>query len=92
MTAYQNRRAYRTGLSDEKRATVQSLLAPATRRGRPRVLGLSEDIKALVYVVGGGIQWRSWPQDYRAWPSVYYSFPRLAPYGKMAATSRCPTC
>ena len=82
MTAYQNRRAYRTDLSDEQWAILQPLLPPASQRGRPRELELRAVINAILYVVVGGIQWRLLPHDYPAWPSVYYYFRTWRDTGK----------
>lgn len=72
-----NRKRYPTDLSDAQWEKLQPLLAKARDpRGKPRKHPLREIVDALLYILRGGISWRSLPHDFPPWESVYDHFRR----------------
>jgi putative transposase len=49
---------YNTDLSDGEWAILAPLLAPTTRRGRPRKHHLRLVLNAILYILRGGDPWR----------------------------------
>ena len=71
------REPYPTDLSDAQWERLHPLLRAARDpRGRPRKYPLREIVNALLYVLRGGISWRSLPHDFPPWESVYDHFRR----------------
>jgi putative transposase len=67
---------YPSDLTDSQWEHIKELLPKAKTRGRPRELEMRQVVKAILYVVVGGIQWRMLPIDFPKWQSVYYYFRR----------------
>jgi putative transposase len=63
-------------LSDAEWAILAPLLAPATRRGRPRQHDRRLVLEAIFYVLRGGLAWRLLPAQFPPWSSVYDQFRR----------------
>jgi putative transposase len=68
--------SYDTDLSDAEWAILAPLLAPTTRRGRPRKHDLRQVLNAVLYVLRGGEPWRLLPHEFPPWQSVYDHFRR----------------
>ncbi len=65
---------YPTDQTDHQWKCIEQLLpAPATR-GRKRQLDMRHVLNAILYVVVGGIPWRTLPKEYPKWKSVYHYF------------------
>lgn len=69
-----NRQTYTTDLTNAQWQTLEPLLPPAARRGRPREHTLRDIANAIFYIVNNGIKWRAMPHDLPPWQSVYYYF------------------
>ncbi|PVE20197.1 IS5 family transposase [Microvirga sp. KLBC 81] len=69
-------RSYDTDLDDAEWAILAPLLAPTTRRGRPRKHDLRRVLNAVLYILCGGEPWRLLPHEYPPWQSVYDHFRR----------------
>ena len=69
-----NQQLYPTDLTDSQWLIIQDLIPPAKPGGRPRSLDMRLAVNAILYIVGGGIQWRMLPKEYPKWQSVYYNF------------------
>jgi transposase len=67
---------YDTDLSDAEWAILAPLLAPTTRRGRPRKHDLRQVLNAILYILRGGVPWRLLPHEFPPWQSVYDHFRR----------------
>src|ERR671921_269165 len=67
---------YDTDLSDAEWAILAPLLAPTTRRGRPRKHDLRRVLNAILYILRGGEPWRLMPHEFPPWQSVYDHFRR----------------
>jgi putative transposase len=65
---------YPSDLTDSQWEHIKELLPKAKRHRRPRELEMRQVVKAILYVVVGGIQWRMLPRDFPKWQSVYYYF------------------
>jgi putative transposase len=63
-------------LSDAEWAILAPLLAPATRRGRPRQHDRRLVLEAIFYVLRGGLAWRLLPAQFPPWSCVYDQFRR----------------
>jgi len=61
-------------MTDSQWDIIQQMIPPAKSGGRPRSLDMRQVINAMLYIVGGGIQWRMLPKEYPKWQSVYYYF------------------
>ena len=68
--------SYDTDLSDAEWAILAPLLAPTTRRGRPRKHDLRRVLNAVLYILRGGEAWRLLPHEFPPWQSVYDHFRR----------------
>jgi transposase len=71
-------------LSDAEWAILAPLLAPATRRGRPRVHERRLVLEAIFYVLRAGLAWRLLPERFPPWASVYDQFRRWRRAGTWA--------
>ena len=67
---------YDTDLSDAEWTILAPLLAPTTRRGRPRKHDLRQVLNAILYILRGGEPWRLLPHEFPPWQSVYDHFRR----------------
>src|SRR3954447_11992927 len=67
---------FSTDLSDAEWQILDPLLAPSTRRGRPRKHDRRTMLDAVLYVLRGGVPWRLLPHEYPPWRSVYDQFRR----------------
>jgi putative transposase len=65
-----------TDLGDAEWTILAPLLAPPTRRGRPRLHDRRLVLDAIFYVLRGGIAWRLLPERFPPWWSVYDQFRR----------------
>ena len=68
------RTAYPTDLTDAQWKRAEGLIPPAKKGGRPRTIEMREVFDAMLYVVRGGIAWRSLPHDFPGWSTVYHYF------------------
>jgi transposase len=68
--------SYDTDLSDAEWTLLAPLLAPTTRRGRPRKHDLRLVLNAIFYILRSGEPWRLLPHEFPPWPSVYDHFRR----------------
>jgi len=59
-----DRLRYPSDLTDEEWALVAPLIPPAKRGGRPRTTDMREVMNAILYIAGGGSQWRMLPKDF----------------------------
>lgn len=66
--------SYPTDLSDDQWYLIAPLFAPAKPGGRPRSTDLRQVVNALLYILMGGIAWRSLPHDFPKWKTVYHYF------------------
>ena len=55
---------YPSDLTDAEWAVVAPLIPPARRGGRPRTTDMRAVLNAILYIAGGGIQWRMLPKDF----------------------------
>jgi len=65
---------YPSDLSDAQWETIEWLLPPPARRGRPREVLHREVVNAVLYVNRTGCQWRALPHDFPCWKTVYNIF------------------
>ena len=56
--------SYDTDLSDAEWTILAPLLAPTTRRGRPRKHDLRRVLNAILYILRGGEPWRLLPHEF----------------------------
>jgi transposase len=85
------RRRYPTDLADAQWAILEPLVPAVKPGGRPARHARREIVDALLYVLRGGISWRSLPHEYPPWQTVYDSFRRWRDDGtweRIAATLR----
>lgn len=68
------REHYPSDLTDAQWETVEWLLPPPARRGRPREVSHREVVNAVLYVNRTGCQWRALPHDFPCWKTVYNIF------------------
>lgn len=61
---------YPSELTDHQWDCIKGLIPPAKPGGRPRELDMRAVIKAILYLVTTGCQWRMVPREYPAWQSV----------------------
>lgn len=54
---------YPSDLTDAEWATVQPMIRPAKRGGRPRKVDLREVLNGIFYVLSTGCQWQALPKD-----------------------------
>lgn len=64
---------YDTCLTDAQWAFLKPLLPKPSKRGRPPT-DRRRILDAILYVVKGGIQWRSLPHNFPPWKTVYHVF------------------
>jgi len=55
---------YPSDLTDREWALIAPLLPPARPGGRPRTSDMREVMNAILYIAGGGGQWRALPKDF----------------------------
>lgn len=55
---------YPSDLTDKEWAVVAPLIPPAKSGGRPRRTDMREVMNAILYIAGGGSQWRMLPKDF----------------------------
>jgi transposase len=67
-----NPNPYPTDLSEAKWELIKDLIPSPTPGGRHRALDMRAVVKAIFYVVDGGITWRMLPHEYPKWPRVYW--------------------
>jgi putative transposase len=68
------RRRYPTDLTDAQWAILEPLVPAVKPGGRPAAHPRREIVDALLYVLRGGISWRSLPHEYPPWQTVYDYF------------------
>ena len=71
-----SRRRYPTDLTDAQWTILESLVPAAKPGGRPAKHARREIVDAQLYVLRGGISWRSLPHEYPPWQTVYDYFRR----------------
>lgn len=79
------RKAYPTDLTQKQFKRIEPLLPKAKPGGRPRSVDLYEVLCAIMYVLQGGIAWRSLPHEFPAWQTVYAYFRRFEADGTWEA-------
>jgi transposase len=85
------RRRYPTDLTDAQWAILEPLIPAVRPGGRPATHARREIVDAMLYVLRGGISWRSLPHEYPPWQTVYDYFRRWRDDGtweRIAATLR----
>jgi putative transposase len=85
------RRPYPTDLTDAQWAILEPLVPAVKPGGRPAKHARREIVDAMLYVLRGGISWRSLPHEYPPWQTVYDYFRRWRDDGtweRVAATLR----
>lgn len=65
---------YPSDISREEFEIIREDLEKAKRKTRPRKTDLYDIFCAVMYIVKGGIQWRTLPSDFPNWKLVYYYF------------------
>jgi putative transposase len=70
------RRRYPTDLTDAQWALLEPLVPAVLPGGRPAKHARREIVDAMLYVLRGGISWRSLPHEYPPWQTVYDYFRR----------------
>ena len=55
---------YPSDLSNAEWALIAPMIPPAKPGGRPRTTDMRDVMNALLYIAGGGIQWRALPKDF----------------------------
>lgn len=68
------RTAYPTDLTDEQWASLEPLIPPAKRGGRPREVNMREVLNAIIYLNRTGCQWDMLPHDLLPKSTVYDYF------------------
>lgn len=68
------RRRYPTDLPDAQWAILEPLVPAVRPGGRPAKHARREIVDAMLYVLRGGISWRSLPHEYPPWQTVYAYF------------------
>ena len=68
------RRRYPTDLTDAQWAILEPLVPAVRSGGRPAKHARREIVDAMIYVLRGGISWRSLPHEYPPWQTVYDYF------------------
>ena len=68
------RRRYPTDLTDRQWAILKPLIPAVRPGGRPAKHARREIVDAQLYVLRGGISWRSLPHEYPPWQTVYDYF------------------
>lgn len=68
------RRRYPTDLTDAQWAILEPLVPAVKPGGRPATHARREIVDAMLYVLRGGISWRSLPHEYPPWQTVYDYF------------------
>ncbi|MEW6499470.1 MAG: IS5 family transposase, partial [Cyanobacteriota bacterium] len=66
--------AYASELTLEQYELFESLLTPASQRGRPRCVNRMQVMQAILYVLVSGCAWRLLPKEYPPYSTVYYYF------------------
>lgn len=69
-----SRRRYPTDLTDAQWRILEPLVPPVRPGGRPVKHARREIVDAMLYVLRGGISWRSLPHEYPPWQTVYDYF------------------
>ena len=68
------RRRYPTDLTDAQWAILEPLVPAPLPGGRSAKHARREIVDAMLYVLRGGISWRSLPHEYPPWQTVYDYF------------------
>lgn len=55
---------YPSDLTDREWEIVAAMIPPAKPGGRPRSTDMRQVVNAILYIAGGGIQWRALPKDF----------------------------
>jgi putative transposase len=55
---------YPSDLTDAEWALVSPFIPPAKPGGRPRKTDMREVMNGILYIAGGGVQWRALPKDF----------------------------
>jgi len=71
-----SRRRYPTDLTDAQWTILEPLVPAVRPGGRPAKHTRREIVDAQLYVLRGGISWRSLPHEYPPWQTVYDYFRR----------------
>ena len=85
------RRRYPTDLTDAQWTILEPLVPAVKGGGRPAKHARREIVDAMLYVLRGGISWRSLPHEFPPWQTVYDYFRRWRDDGaweRIAATLR----
>jgi transposase len=86
-----SRRRYPSDLTDAQWTILEPLVPAVRPGGRPAKHARREIVDAMLYVLRGGISWRSLPHEYPPWQTVYDYFRRWRDDGtweRIAATLR----
>jgi putative transposase len=77
----ENRKAYKTDLTDEQWEMIRPHLEVEQTDGRPREVDLREVVNTLRYIEKTGVQWSMLPHDLPAKSTVYEYHSRWAKDG-----------
>ena len=55
---------YPSDLTDREWLIIEPFIPPAKPGGRPRTTDMREVVNAILYLAGGGCQWRALPKDF----------------------------
>ena len=69
-----DRLRYPSDLNDKEWELVAPFIPAAKAGGRPRTTDMREVMNAILYIAGGGIQWRMLPKDFPPVSTVRYYF------------------
>jgi putative transposase len=71
------KRNYSTDLTDAEWQCLEPYVPAPSKRGRPRIHGTRELLKAIFYVLSSGCPWQLLPRDdFPPWCTVYHYFRR----------------
>src|SRR6266850_1153624 len=65
---------YASDATDAEWRTIEGLLPPPRRLGRPRTVDLRTIVDAILYILATGCQWRALPADFPPRSTVQYYF------------------
>ena len=75
-------KTYPSDLTDNQWNHIKELFETEKQRGRPTEIGLRLVVKAILFILVSGCQWRYLPKEYPNWQSVYYHFRKWKKSGK----------
>lgn len=71
------RAAYPSDLTDKQWAKAAPLIPAAELGGREREVNMREVLNGILYLLRGGVSWRTLPHDLPPWGTVHYYYRRF---------------